>query len=44
MKRSPMSSAIRRALETAGVECIDENGEGLACGFGTRLQLKTTKP
>ena len=26
MKRSPMSSAIRRALETAGVEFIDENG------------------
>ena len=28
MKRSPMSSAIRRALEKAGVEFIDENGGG----------------
>ena len=38
MKRSPMSSAIRRALETAGVEFIDENGGGP----GVRLRKPAT--
>jgi hypothetical protein len=38
MKRSPMSSAVRRVLEAAGVEFIDENGGGP----GVRLRQPKT--
>jgi len=35
--------AIRRALETAGVEFIDENGGGLGVRLKKRTRPKSTK-
>ncbi len=40
MKRSPMSLAIKRVLEAAGVEFIDEDGGGPGVRLRNRRQKK----
>jgi len=36
-------AAVRRALENAGIEFIEENGGGPGVRFSKRLRIKRTK-